>query len=212
MNLITLTNPLSSAAEAYRTLRTNLYFASLEAPLKTIVVTSPGPDEDKSPVLANLAVVMAQAEKSIIAVDACLRRPTLHEVFGLRNERGLGDLLRDGAGTGTGADLPLCDTVVPRLRVLTSGSALANPLDLLVSHRMGDVITVLVGMADVVLFDAPPTNASSDTAILASQTDGVLLVVELGRTRREHAQQAKDLLSRAHARLLGAVMANAPRE
>ncbi len=209
MNLITLTNPLSSAAEAYRTLRTNLYFASLEAPLKTIVVTSPGPEEDKGAVLANLAVVMAQAEKNVIAVDTCLRHPSLHEHFDLHNERGLCDLLR---GEGTLADVSLCDTGVPRLRVLTGGTAMANPLDLLVSRRMGDVIAALSGMADVVLFDAPPMITSSDTAILASQTDGVLLVVELGKTRREHAQQAKDLLGRAHARLLGAVMANAPRE
>ena len=209
MNLITITNPQSPVAEAYRTLRTNLYFASLETPFKTIVVTCPGTAENKSLVLANLAVVMAQAEKRVIAVDADLRHPSLHEVFGMKNERGLGDLLLSDTAH---IDLPLCGTSVSGLQLLTSGTNTANPLDRLVSHRMGDIIAALTSEADIVLFDTPPMISTSDTAILASQTDGVLLVVELGKTRREQAQQAKDLLSRAHARLLGAVMANAPRE
>ena len=209
MNLITLSEPLSAQAEAYRTLRTNLHFASLEAPLKTIIVTSPGPAEDKGIVLANLAVVMSQAEKNVIAVDVCLRHPSLHDRFSLSNERGLSDLLRSPAAD---VALPLHQTNVPHLRLLPGGSVVPNPLDLLVSHRMSDIISNLIGMADIVLFEAPPMLVSSDTAILASQTDGVLLVVELGKTRREQVQQSKDLLNRAHARLLGAVMANAPHE
>lgn len=209
MNLITLTNPQSVAAEAYRTLRTNLYFASLETPLKTIVVTSPGFAENRGAVLANLAVVLAQSEKKVIAVDADMRHPAVHELFGLTAERGLGDMLVDEA---LASRPPLCATPVAGLQVLTSGKVQSNPLDLLNSHRMSNIIATLSGLADVVLFNAPPMIGVSDTAILASQTDGVLLVVELGKTRREHAQQAKDLLSRAHARLLGAVMSNVSRE
>ena len=209
MNLITLTNPQSPAAEAYRALRTNLYFASLEAPLKTVVVTSPGAAENRGVVLANLAVVLAQSEKRVIAVDADLRHPSLHELFGLTNERGLGDMLVDET---LGSYPPLCATNVSSLQVLTVGKVQANPLDLLGSNRMRSIISTLSNAADIVLFNTPPMIAVSDTAILASQTDGVLLVVELGKTRREHAQQAKDLLNRAHARLLGAVMSNAPHE
>lgn len=209
MNLITLTNPQSVASEAYRTLRTNLYFASLETPLKTIVVTSPGAAENRGAVLANLAVVLAQSEKKVIAVDADLRHPAVHELFGLTVERGLGDMLVDEA---LASHPPLCATSVPGLQVLTSGKVQSNPLDLLNSHRMTNIIATLSGLADMVLFNAPPMIGVSDTAILASQTDGVLLVVELGKTRREHAQQAKDLLSRAHARLLGAVMSNVAHE
>ena len=209
MNLITLTNPQSVASEAYRTLRTNLYFASLETPLKTIVVTSPGAAENRGTVLANLAVVLAQSEKKVIAVDADLRHPALHELFGLPAERGLGDMLVDES---LASRPPLCPTSVPGLQLLTSGKVQSNPLDLLNSHRMSNIIATLSGLADIVLFNSPPMIGVSDTAILASQTDGVLLVVELGKTRREHAQQAKDLLSRAHARLLGAVMSNVSRE
>jgi non-specific protein-tyrosine kinase len=209
MNLITLKNPQSAAAEAYRTLRTNLYFAALEAPIKTIVVTAPTADEDKSSALANLAVVLAQAEKKVIAVDADMRHPALHQVFDLKNEAGLGDMLAREAAY---PQPPLCQTSVPGLSVLTSGVVTANPLDLLNSPRMSHVIQKLASMADIVLFDAPPIVVVSDSAVLASQTDGVLLVVHMGKTRREHAQQAKELLQRAHARLLGAVMINTPQD
>jgi non-specific protein-tyrosine kinase len=209
MNLITLTNPQSTVAEAYRTLRTNLYFATLEIPAKTIVVTSPAAGEGKSTALANLAVVLAHADKKVLAVDADLHRPSLHELFDLKNERGLGEML---VNEGMFAQPPLCQTSIPGLMVLTSGTAQSNPLDLLNSHRMRDIVSSLSAVADIVLFDAPPMLLVSDTAILASQTDGVLLVVQIGKTRREQAQQAKDLLSKAHARLLGAVMINAPHD
>jgi capsular exopolysaccharide synthesis family protein len=209
MNLITLTNPQSAAAEAYRTLRTNLYFATLDAPLKTIVVTSPAAGEDKTTVLANLAVVMAQAGKKVIAVDADLRHPTLHEFFSLKNEHGLGDVLTHGI---SGGQIPLSATSVAGLSVLTSGAAKTSPLDLLDSPQMRETIKALISQADIVLFDSAPMIVVSDTAILASQTDGVLMVVEMGRTRRAHVQEACDLLNRAHARLLGAVTLNSSKD
>lgn len=209
MNLITLTKPQSAAAEAYRALRTNIYFASLEAPIKKIVVTSPAPGEDKSTVLANLAVVMAQAEKKVIVVDADLRHPMLHTLFGVNNDKGLSDVLAD---TSLLQRLPLHPTSVMGLSILTSGTSATNLLDLLNSHRMTDIMERLAELADLVLFDAAPVTVVSDTAILASQADATLLVVQMGQTRREHAQQAKDLLARAHARLLGAVMMNVPQD
>ena len=212
MNLVTLTNPQSAAAEAYRTLRTNLYFVTLEAPVKTLVITSPSALEDKSTALANLAVVLAQVDKKVIAVDADLRHPVLHERFDLDNERGLADILAAEASTSSAAlkQPPLCQTSVPGLSVLTGGKALSNPLDLLNSRRMSSIISALSAMADIVLFDAPPVTEVSDAAILASQMDGVLLTIQIGKTYREQAQQAKDLLNSAHAHLLGAVMLNAP--
>ncbi len=209
MNLITLTNPQSAAAEAYRTLRTNLHFATLDAPVKTIVVTSPSAGEDKTTVLANLAVVMAQAGKKVIAVDADLRHSVLHEFFGLKNERGLSDMLTRGVSDG---QIPLSPTSVAGLSVLTSGTAQISPLDLLDSPQMRETIKSLTSQADIVLFDSAPMIGVSDTAILASQTDGVLMVVEMGKTRRAHVQQARDLLSRAHARLLGAVTLNSTKD
>lgn len=209
MNLITLTHPQSAAAEAYRTLRTNLYFAALDSPIKTIVVTSPATGEDKTSVLANLAVVMAQADKKVIAVDADLRQPSLHEAFGLTNERGLVDVLSDGS---TDQSLPLLATSVTGLSIMTGGAKRTSSLDLIDSVRMRETIKALSAQADIVLFDAAPMIVVSDTAILASQVDGVLLVVEMGKSRRTHVQQARDLLSRAHARLLGAVTLNATKD
>jgi capsular exopolysaccharide synthesis family protein len=207
MNLVTLTHPQSAAAEAYRTLRTNLYFATLDKPVQTIVITSPAQDEGKTAALANLAVVMAQVGQRVIAVDADLRKPALHEAFGLSNGDGLTNLLLDDP---PGQKPNLRETTVAGLLVLTSGKPVPNPLDLLNSRRMGDTLAALKGMADVVLLDAPPVTAVSDTAVLASQTDGVLLVIHTGKTRREHADHAKDLLKRARANLIGAVMINAP--
>jgi non-specific protein-tyrosine kinase len=136
-----------------------------------------------------------------------LRHPALHERFELRNERGLADMLTSEA---TVKQPPLCQTAVTGLSVLTGGTAPSNPLDLLNSRRMSSIISALSAMADIVLFDTPPVTAVSDAAILASQTDGVLLVIQIGKTHREYAQQAKELLNRAHARLIGAVMLNVP--
>ncbi|MCL4507136.1 MAG: CpsD/CapB family tyrosine-protein kinase [Chloroflexi bacterium] len=208
MNLITLTDPQSAAAEAYRSLRTNLYFASLDAPAKTIVVTSPAAGEARTSVMANLAVVMAQTGKKVIAVEADLRHPSLHEYFGMKNERGLGDVLSEDDDP---VQIPLYTADIRGLSVLPGGAVHSAPLDLLSSSRMTDVIAKLTDMADVVLFNAAPMLDVSDTAMLASKTDGVLLVVQMGKTRRADAQQAKDILTRAHARLIGVVTLNTSR-
>jgi non-specific protein-tyrosine kinase len=204
MNLVTLTTPTSPAAEAYRTLRTNLHFASLETPLKTMVVASPDVAESGAEALANLAVTLAQSGKRVIAVDANLRQPVLHTWFGLQNGAGLAELL---ASAEAAANLQA--TSVNGLSLLSAGQPPAIPSDAISSNRMSVVIQSLVNAADMVLFNVPPAATVSDAAILSSQVDGVLLVISTGRTHREHAQQAKDAFLRAKARLLGAVMLNA---
>ncbi len=204
--LITVSNPRSPAAEAYRTLRTNLEFSALDKPLRTMVVTSAGADEGKSTTLANLAVTMAQAGKRVILVDCDLRRPSLHSVFEVRNNCGVTDLLRDDSLL---AHPPLQDTPIANLKVITSGQLPPNPSELLGSRRMGDVIQGLLNYADILLFDAPPIIAVTDAAILSSKVDGVLLVLSAGKTSRDHAKKAQALLEKAHARLVGAVLNNA---
>ncbi|MCS7054671.1 MAG: CpsD/CapB family tyrosine-protein kinase [Thermoflexales bacterium] len=203
MNLITLAEPTSPAAEAYRTLRTNLHFAMLDAPLRTLLVASPDSGQSAAKVLANLAVTWAQVGKRVIAVDADLREPSLHAAFDAPNAAGLTDWLESSGGSD---DPPLCATRLPNLSLLPSGTPPAIPADLISSDRMARAIQRLADMADLVLFSAPPFGRFSDAAVLASRVDGVLLVVEAGKTRRDHAQQAKDILARAHARLIGAVM------
>jgi non-specific protein-tyrosine kinase len=208
-DLVTLTNPRSPAAEAYRTLRTNLTFTALDKPIETLIVTSAAPDESKSTVLANLAVTMAQGERRTILVDADLRRPGLHEIFGVANDWGLTSMIVEET---TLNDPPLLDVGVDNLWLVPSGPLPPNPADILGSRRMEQVITALKARADVVLFDAPPIVAVTDAAVLGTKVDGVLLVVCAGRTRREHAQRAKELLERVHVRIVGAVLNDAPRD
>src|SRR5690606_16203951 len=150
--LITLRDPSSAAAEAYRTLRTNLLFSSLDKPLHTLLATSSAPNEGKSTTLANLAVTMAQAEQSVLLVDCDLRRPGLHTLFGLPNDEGLTSaILAQSEGP-----LPIQSTSVPGLRLLASGPLPPRPADLLGSRRMGALIERLRTEADIVLFDTPP--------------------------------------------------------
>lgn len=205
-SLITISNPRSPISEAYRSLRTNLEFSSLDKPLKTMVVTSPGPEEGKSTTLANLAITLAQAEKKVILVDCDLRRPSQHEIFEVTNGVGLTTMVVD---EGAFKNPPFQETPVPNLKLLPSGPLPPNPSELLGSRRVEEIIATLRERADLVLFDAPPIIAVTDAAVLASKVDGVLLVIKAGTTKRDHAQRAKVLLEKVNARLVGAVLNNA---
>ncbi len=204
LDIVALTNPQSPQAEAYRSLRTNLDFYSLENPLHTLLIASPEPDDDKTKVVANLGVISAQAGKRVILVDADMRRPRLHDVFGVNNQRGLATVLAEDVD-----DLPIFDTQVENLYVLPAGPKPVNPADLLASARMSQVLEQLKGMADVILFDAPPLVAVTDGAVLAAKVDGVLLVARAGQTKRELVEKAQDILSKVKANLVGAVLTNA---
>ncbi|MCX7789208.1 MAG: CpsD/CapB family tyrosine-protein kinase [Chloroflexaceae bacterium] len=200
--LITLRDPSSAAAEAYRTLRTNILFSSLDRPLHTLVITSTGPDEGKSTTLANLAVTMAQAEQRVLMVDCDLRRPSLHALFGVPNDRGLTSaLLEQSEGP-----LPIQETGVAGLRLLASGPLPPRPADLLGSRRMGALIERLRAEADMVLFDTPPVVAVTDAAVLAPRVDGVLLVLQAGHTRRDRAREARQMLEKVKANIIGVVL------
>lgn len=205
--LITITDPRSPVAEAYRRLRTNLEFASLDSSLRTLLVTSAGPDEGKSTTLSNLAVSIAQAGRRVILVDGDLRHPRLHELFGLDNRQGLTTVVGQASG-----DIPLQESGVNGLRVLAAGPLPDIPADLIALPAVETLIATLREQADIVLFDAPPVVTVTDAAVLASKVDGVLLVINAGRTRREYAQRAKALLAQVHARVIGAVLTNAPHE
>ena len=210
LDFITLTEPRSPAAEAYRTLRTNLtFFAALDRPVESLIVTSAAPNEGKSEVLANLAVTMAQGERRTILVDADLRRPGLHKLFGVVNDRGLTTMILEEEALD---DPPLLDVGVENLLLVPSGPLPPNPADVLGSSRMEQVIEAFKGRADVILFDAPPVIAVTDAAVLGTKVDGVLLVVAAGRTRRDHAERAKELLERVNVRIIGAVLNEARRD
>lgn len=204
--LITLTSPLSPISEAYRALRTNIQFASFDKPARIIAVTSTAPNEGKTTIVANLAVAFSQAGHRVVLIDADLRRPSLHSLFGLDNSQGLTSAFID---TTLSEGAPwLQDTTVPNLRVLTSGPLPPNPSELLGSQKMRSLIELLRGEADYVLFDCPPILAVTDAAILGHQVDGVLLVCSAHRTKRDHALKAKSLLEKVNASILGVVLNN----
>lgn len=206
-DLITLTDPRSPASEAYRTLRTNLSFYSLDEPIRTLVVTSPTANEGKSVTAANLAVTMAQGGRRTILVDCDLRRPSLHTLFGIDNAAGLTTMILD-----EGQEAPLLPVGVDNLYLLPSGPQPPNPADLLGSRQVERVLESLLQRADILLIDAPPVLGFSDAVILGARADGVLLVLRAGKTRREDAEQAKAQLERANVRIVGATLTDAPLE
>lgn len=207
MDLITLTDPRSPVSEAYRTLRTNLSFYSLDSPIETLVVTSPAPDEGKSTTVANLAVTMAQSDRRTVLVDCDLRRPSLHTIFDTTNDAGFTTMVLDEE-----AAAPLQETGVENLWLLPSGPKPPNPADLLGSRQVERVIAGLLEQVDIVLFDAPPVIGVTDAVLLGTKADGLLLVVRAGKTRREHAERAIELLEKAKVRIIGATLTDAPKE
>src|SRR5512143_4141228 len=209
VNLVTIQDPRSPAAEAFRTLRTNIMFAALSSPIQTLILTSPAPDEGKSSTVANLAVTMVQAGHRTILVDADLRRPSQHTLWNLSNDRGLTSMMLDENAL---AEPPLCSVNLDNLALLTSGPLPPNPADLFGASRMEDVLAALKARAEYVLFDAPPVLAVTDTALLASKLDALLLIIKAGATHRDHAQRAKELLQRANIRIIGVALSNAPRD
>ncbi|HRE25035.1 MAG TPA: CpsD/CapB family tyrosine-protein kinase [Anaerolineales bacterium] len=208
-SLLTLSHPNSPAAEAFRTLRSNLIFAGLEKPLQTLVVTSASADDGKSVALANLAVVMAQGGRRTILVDCDLRKPRQHALFGVPNVAGFSDWMTEASPAA-----PALTTIpeVPGLQLLPAGTATANPADLLTSPRIRDLIVGLKSQADFVLFDAAPLLAVSDAALLAANLDGAVLVVASGQARRDDVQRAREMLEKIRVRVVGAILTNAPQE
>jgi capsular exopolysaccharide synthesis family protein len=189
-------------------LRTNLQFAAVEHALTTLMVTSPGPSEGKSMTASNLAVTLAQSGRRVILLDSDLHRPRVHRVFGLRNNAGVTTALIE-EGNRNLDDL-LQDTSTPLLQVLTSGPIPPNPSELLGSTRMRQLLADLLNRSDIVVLDSPPVTALADAAILSAQVDGVLLVLDAGKTRREMARRALEALRRVQGRVIGAVLNRMP--
>jgi non-specific protein-tyrosine kinase len=201
-----VSRPFSAAAEAFRVLRTNIRFSSVDRPLHTLLVTSANASEGKSTVLANLAVASAQAGLRVVAVDGDLRRPRQHQVFGLdAGLEGLTETLLEGGLNGR-----LCPIAVEGLSILPSGELPPNPTEMLASHRMAELLRDLSEQADVVMIDGPPLMPVADAAALARMVDGVVLVIHSGKTRRGAARLAVESLRQVEANLIGAVLNAVP--
>lgn len=201
--LVTLHTPRSPISEAFRVIRTNLSFSAIDDGLQSLVITSSSPGEGKSTISANLAIVMAQTGRKVIIVDSDLRRPTQHKLFRLANNQGLTTALLDAH---TPLEEHIQDTIIPGMRVLTSGPIPPNPAELLNSHRMETIRKALSNIADIVIFDTPPSLTVADASILAPQVSGCVLVVDAGKTRQHALKQSLERLEKSNAHILGIVI------
>jgi polysaccharide biosynthesis transport protein len=205
--LATLLYPRSGVAEAYRTLRTNIDFSSVDAPIRTLLVTSSLPGEGRTVTASNLAVVFAQAGRRVLLVDADLRKPGIHLVFNLQNSHGLTTLLRSDQ---VSLDAIAQTSEQENLRILTTGPLPPNPAELTGSQRMRTVLDRLKNDEDLVIFDSPPMQSVTDSAILSSFVDGTLVVIDAEHGRRRAVRLARETLAKAGANVLGAVLNRLP--
>jgi tyrosine-protein kinase Etk/Wzc len=204
IHLVAYHNPFSPIAESFRHLRTNVQYAQLDKPLKTILVTSPNPKEGKSTTAANLAVTFAQTEQRVLLVDADMRRPTIHSLFGLKKDPGLTDLL---FGSATLEEVTW-QGVLDNLSIINAGSTPPNPSEILGSIKMKEFITTIRLAYDVVIFDSPPVLAVTDAAVLATAVDGVLLVVSSDQTHVQTLGKATEVLKGIGKITVGVVLNN----
>ena len=200
---IVLAEPRSPTAEAFRSLRTNITFASVDTPLRRIMITSPTPQDGKTTISANLAVVLAQGEKKVILLDADLRRPYIHHKFGLFNRFGLTNLFVDSLN---GFESVTQFNSVANLGLITTGPLPPNPAELLSSIKMTHILDLLNKEYDLVLVDTPPLLSVTDASALAPAMDGVIMVVKPGVTKISALQQSLEQLRAVGAHVLGVVL------
>lgn len=202
MNMITLKDPKSRISEIYRTLRTSIKFASFSREIKTIAITSAGPDEGKSTVTCNLGITMAQAGNKVLIFEGDLRNPTIHKEFGLQNDSGITNILVDNVSYKSHT----VSTEISGLDVITCGPKPPNPAELLGSERMKNLMQELKNDYDYILVDTPPVVVVTDAALLASICDGTILVIGSGQAVIDGEVKAKELLQSAKANIIGVVL------
>jgi polysaccharide biosynthesis transport protein len=201
-DLVVHARPQSVAAECLRAIRTNLLFMSPDKPLRTILVTSSGPQEGKTTTAVTLAEVMADSGNRVLLLDADMRRPRLHRVFDVTNAEGLSSLI---LGEGS-LDSIVKSTLVPNLFVLPCGPIPPNPAELLHTEAFGTLLADLAKRFDRVIIDSPPVSVVSDAVVMSTRVDGTLMVLKAGLTSREVARQAVRSLRDVKARVFGAVL------
>lgn len=201
-DVVVHTHPLSATAENFRTLRTNLMFASGDKPLRVLAVTSPNPREGKTTVTTNLAISIAQSGKRVLVIDADMRRPRIHHAFGVGGKRGLTSILVGDASLASAVQ----ETLVPGLWVLACGPIPPNPAELLHRERFQKLMLEARETYDFVVCDSPPLGAVTDAAVLASQVDGTLVVVRAQQTTRDALTSVLRQLHDVGAAVVGGVL------
>jgi len=206
--LVAYANPVSPMAEAYRTLRTNIQFSSVDRPIQALMVASAQSGDGKSTSISNLAITYAQEGKKVLLIDGDLRKPSLHHIFMLSNRAGLTNLLV--------SELPwqssVNETHIPNLSVMPAGAIPPNPSEMLASDRMKSLLRELKQNFDMILFDTPPILAVTDGLIVSSLCDGVFIVIHSGKTKQALARKVVQNLEHAKARILGIVLNNIKRK
>ena len=203
-DLIVDREPKSPISEQFRTIRTNITYASIDNPIKSVLFTSATPSAGKSTTAANVAIAYAQAGKKTLLLDGDLRRPTTHYTFEMQNVIGL--------STATINDLPLEEVVrktdIENLSIVTSGPIPPNPSELLSSNKMAVLISKLKEHYEMIIIDSPPVLAVTDAQVLSQLTDGTILVTNVEVNNRDNVVQAKELLEKADANIIGVVLNN----
>jgi capsular exopolysaccharide synthesis family protein len=198
--------PSSATAESCRSIRTNLQFASPDKPLKRIVVTSPGPEEGKTTSAVSLAITMAQAGNRVLIIDADMRRPQLHRVFGVPRYEGLSTALSGEISPEQAAETLVKTTDVPNLFTMPCGPTPPNPAELCQSDRLGKLLDHLCDGFDWVILDSPPLLTVTDPVLLGAKCDGTILVARTGQTPKASLQAAKRTLADVGTNVLGVIL------
>ena len=204
--LVVHTDPKSPVSEAFRTLRTNIQFSSLDNPIETIVITSAGPGEGKTTSVINLGITMAQSGSRVLLIDADLRKPELHRIFRTSDQSGLTYVLAGGLDYKEG----VYPTYIEGLEILPSGVIPPNPSELLGSDKMKRLLKEANRDYDFVLIDTPPVAVVTDAAILAAAVDGIILVCASGKVPIDGAKRAKGLLENVKANIIGVILNKIP--
>jgi capsular exopolysaccharide synthesis family protein len=207
--LITYEDPKSPVSESYRSLRTNITYASAEKKIQSIIVSSPQPGEGKSTTVANLAIAFAQLRKRTLLVDGDLRKPVQHNVFGLSRGPGLAEYL---VGEVEDFNSIIRETKVKNLFVVTAGGLPPNPSELLGSDRMSKLIDRLEHEWNMILFDSPPIVAVTDSSMISSEIDAMVMVVKASQTDRAAVDRALDTIANVRSPLIGAILNGANSE
>lgn len=207
-NLVTLTDSKSLAAEAYRTLRTNIQFSSYDQEVRVITVTSSRPGEGKSTVACNMAITFAENGKKVLLVDTDLRRPTVHKKFRLPNSLGIVNVIMNMEMISE----VIHHDVTEGLDIITSGVIPPNPSELLGSKKFQRFLDEMKDQYDTIILDSPPLLAVTDAQVLTTLSDGTVVVAQHGVTKKDEIMQAKSLLEKVKGNILGVVLSQIPEE
>lgn len=202
-SLISILDPKEPAAEAYRSLRTNIGYTSVDKQVQVIAITSAGPAEGKSTTVANLAISLAQVGKKVLVIDCDLRKAKIHKYFSIPNDYGVTDIIVNKYEINEAIKKV---KEVDNLYVICSGAVPPNPSELLESKKMGELLDRVRKDYDIILIDTPPVGQLTDAAILGKHADGILLIVASGETHIDVAKHAKSTLEKIDAKILGVII------